>query len=110
MTDTGIMEQYFKARGWDRVKKPPHVWVKDKVLVWAYVELPPILTDFPAFKQHVLEVMGKERLHLYVNTYEEYNEVNWRGKCGEAVAWENIDNNNILHAAVIAATRYWKEK
>ena len=132
MTDIKIIEAYFVARGWRWQELPnskqPRVfgwWYLGKKL-WNSHEmiivndqnytppshgelLPNILKSFPDFKREVLEVMEDEDIHLFVITFKIGNCVEWRGRVGECKEWEEIKSNNILHAAVIAATQYFKE-
>jgi len=114
MTDNEITEAYFVARGW---------WKKTEGynLGWYGVDdyhgtpLPNILESYPAFKQHVLEVMGEEGFSYDIisNTTKLVKFFMWYGQFeGHPVLRDyiaEIKDNNILHAAVIAATRYFNE-
>ena len=108
MTDNEIIERYFKARGWMsivRVGGDICNWWDGKSVKGVYAP-PLILTDFPAFKEHVLEPMHEEEFILYV--FSSY--IEWTRKNPSSNRRCKIVDNNILHAAVIAATRYWESK
>ncbi|MCH7650671.1 MAG: hypothetical protein IIA63_05860 [Nitrospinae bacterium] len=132
MTDTEIIEQYFKARGWEYYDEPPLAWkqFKDKYgldnddyIGWyrngicAYDELPSILTDFSAFKAHVLKVMEEEGYYpcmvLRERRIPAIQDFYWRHNTNPYMKpdyQEEIIDNNILHAGVISAARYFKEQ
>lgn len=99
MKDNEIVEAYFKAYGVN--PNFPHS-----------LKLPNILDHYPAFKEHVLEVMEGEGYGFRVN----FAEIVWRENQGfmedrnKETLSELFLDNNILHAAVIAATRYFEEK
>jgi len=130
MTDNDITEAYFVARGWEWKK-----YLKDPLDYWywefngkavseysrhenySYSYLPNILESYPDFKQHVLEVMDFEEYRLLINELivggVPHTYLDWSRKrlAGEYPFYkEIIKDNNILHAAVIAATRYFEEK
>ncbi|KKK47777.1 hypothetical protein LCGC14_3151790, partial [marine sediment metagenome] len=105
-----ITEAYFKARGWtlDSLKYPYMGWFD-----WEgrkYSDLPNILESFPAFKEHVLEVMEEEEHSLEIVGYKKGMGVRWKGWEHMKVYSQLVKDLNFLHAAVIAATKYWEEK
>ena len=116
--DRDIIERYFVALGWKQSKNGLVGNVVVKSGDWfsgfpeTYKELPPILTDFPTFKEHVLEVMEEEDykfnlVHLvYGGPLFEWIDID-EEPCKKSLR-EPIENNNIFHAAVIAATRYFE--
>lgn len=117
MTDTEIIERYFVARGWYHRTYDDHA---PRIYLWYLpdgknfgVELPPILTDFQAFKEHVLEVMDGDGFYVTIalstsgGLYLIWANSFLKGKVAFS---EVIKNNNILHAAVISATGYFEGK
>lgn len=108
MTDNEIIERYFQARGWVECQEDYGVsefWLAPDCN--NFDELPNILESFPAFKQYVLEPMGEEGIKMLVT----FNSVRWqKAKGGAVIDYEIYKDNNILHAAVIAATKYWEQK
>ena len=120
-----ITEKYFRAIGWEYhlyldkcfqdepwFEQSPHnkiVW--DECLY--HEELPNITQFFPDFKLHVWEKM-RMKMYIWKPTIDPYAIVRQRLNeiegCPEAVAQEEIKNNEILEAAVIAATRYFETK
>lgn len=131
---TDIVERYFLALGWLRVKRHEfyagvrlgdapceYLWVEKYEEVRKpdpkyYADLPNILESFPAFKEFVLERMEGGGYSYYIadvmseaSGYEWGKELSWQNK-GHSEYNELIIDNEILKAAVIAATRYWEEK
>lgn len=112
MTDNDIKEAYFKARGWwehESQYDGSYWWDKNGNSTHIPVlpdSLPNILEHYPDFKEHVLEVMLRDYYKLTVYG----GSVTWRGAWDYQKEIEEIKDNNILHAAVIAATRYFEEK
>lgn len=132
ITDNDIVESYFKALGaeWKPFMKESELWHWGWILhnepepirgrTWskpdcvAYSEnvehpFPNILDSFPDFKKWVLEVMGEEG---YVLTSSGNQWAYWLYlmDAEHPIFDEPIKDNNILHAAVIAATRYLEGK
>jgi len=121
MTDTEITEAYFKARGWTYESNAINKyfwWMPDKQLgrqVTYGLELPPILTDYPVFKEHVLEVMGEETGKDGKQNYQLAFDGSvawwWTESYGVISEYRERDaEGHILRAAVIAATRYFEGK
>ena len=122
MTDTEITEAYFVARGCfikqqirkegeNKFKMRDYWCLPDgEFIEWDDYGLPKILESYSAFKEHVLEVMGGENFRLTMS----FSEVSWitlKGPFLDRVSiGEKIKGNDILHAAVIAATRYFEGK
>lgn len=112
MTDNERVEEYFKALGWLPVT---HKNYPDTILYWLspskieFGSLPNILESFPDFKKWVLEVMEGEG---YVLTSSGNQWAYWLYlmDAEHPIFDEPIKDNNILHAAVIAATRYLEGK
>lgn len=110
--DLLICERYFKARGWElREFEKSNTWYAPfpsnaSGFAPRGLKLPPILTDFPAFKEHVLEVMAEESCThiLGSNVWLWYRDEEPR-----IFIDAEIKYNNILHAAVQSATRYFEE-
>ena len=118
-------EKYFKARatsfrkiifgGYEEYSE----WVEgvNAYLVdgeWVRNDRYDLTQSYPDFKKWVLEKMWLEGYKMiigdltvggYMHTYVEWN---WRKK-ETAIYKEIIKNNEILEAAVVAATRYWEE-
>ncbi len=112
MTDNEIIERYFKARGWKPKKLmggliPTGDWLDpDNNL---YESLPNILIDFSAFKREVLEPMQGEEYCLEVDGL--HGCVSWFDDPFDGPRYDEvIEDNEILRAAVIAATRYLENK
>ena len=107
-----ITEKYFRAIGWryvDQIGNNPYGW-----FLGSYhhrsLELPNITESFSAFKKWVLEkmVLGDGRPMKYSIGIERGDDWNWWAD--HTTYSEPIKNNEILEAAVIAATRYFKGK
>ena len=123
MTPTEITEAYFKARGWTYSliiyahnlaigeDRPSHLWcspaIKGQTRSSRYKlkGLPNILESFSAFKEHVLEVMGEEGFTVAIM----FGDFMWVSKKKDSLE-EPIKDNDILTAAVLAATRYFESK
>ena len=115
MTDQQITEAFFVARGkcGEYIFKDG-LWIAPNSQPVSCVEFmpnaPDILNSYPDFKREVLEVMEEEwGLSLFVSSIW----VEWRGidKAYNDIRIRTaLKDNNILHAAVIAATRYWENK
>lgn len=100
MTDNEIIYAYFKAR----------FNLKENEVIPIYSSYS-ILESFPDFKREVLEVMEGEGYFLILDKRRAL----WIAKENYDVAidevfWNTIKDNEILRAAVIAATRYFKDK
>jgi len=119
MTDTEITEAYFVARGWTTgpYKNIAYIWRDQNGE--PHDELPNILNSYPNFKQHVLGVMGEAGYKFEVTARgdketREWSSAEWnkyekfQGFVNDN--YEEIKDNNILHAATIRATRYFEEK
>ena len=107
-SNQAVCEAYFKARGWEFKSTPMHesFYWEDADLNSHGDTLPNILESFPDFKREVLEVMRKEGKELEVKRCKNgFFMVFWDYLCRE-----KIINDEILKAAVIAATRYWESK
>lgn len=117
LTNQEIIEVYFKALGWKAYTHPMagFGYLKDKEGN-RHKTLPNILESFPDFKEHVLGVMEGEGWEFIIEDGVFF----WvrllpESKCEhnprhtEDISEETKDNN-ILHAAAIAATRYLEEK
>ena len=123
MTDNEVTEAYFRALGWKRFKdrrddgsghgRNENVtgWVDSDGEEW--YDLPNILESNSAFTEHVLEVMEGEGYKLSICEINQtsrgsYTAFIWSGT--RVTKAEEIKDNNIFRAAVIAATRYFEEK
>ena len=81
----------------------------------ACVKFPSILESYPAFKEHVLEVMEGEfwpQIKILASRIDKSYQLFWVWTCikNKEAFIQEIKSNNILHAAVISATRYWESK
>lgn len=120
MTNNEIIEAYFRARGWEQVMSIHEGDYLEENPYWKNPngferkDLPNILESYSAFKEHVLEVMEGEGYGFSI-------EYEWDDNNGSVRSWywinhkygdfaKEIEDNNILHAAVIAATRFWESK
>jgi len=122
-----ITENYFKTQGWMRVPSYAfyagikindsgwdNFWVPSELEVRSpdpkyYKELPDITQSFSDFKKFVLEPMEGEDFYFEADLL--HDSVQWRIEPFDGPKYmEVIENNEILEAGVIAATRYWKEK
>ena len=95
-----ITEKYFRAIGWGWQNFEP-------------VNLPDITQSFADFKLHVLKKMEEEGYEFAIHnniTYLAYWQNSPGGIIGENVLKYPIKDNEILSAAVVAATRYFKTK
>ena len=107
-----ITEKYFRAIGWK--PKPfssvcPDAWGPKETSAADACSLPNITQSFPDFKKWVLEKMEGEKMHLLLclpgsvvwgrDSIKDYTQ--------EA---EYIVDNEILEAAVVAATTYFEGK
>ena len=114
MTNNEITEAYFVARGWERLVTK-HKYGCDSIQ-WIspgrnfFYFLPNILESFPDFKREVLEVMEEEEHSLEIVGYKKGMGVRWKGWEHMKVYSQLVKDLNFLHAAVIAATKYWEEK
>jgi len=109
--DNQIIESYFLALGWvpydadaNNNIEPKRWW--NPINHMKLEELPPILTDYPAFKEHCLLPMEKEGFWFTVNA----STIIWAAKLSNGAFGETIKSNNILHAAVKGATSYFEGK
>ena len=127
MTDNEITEAYFRAREWKRFKdrrddgsghgRNENVtgWVDSDGKEW--YDLPNILESNSAYIREVADVMEGEGYVLFVVQDRALSgivkAVEWRQDRALGIqicARQEIKNNNIPRAAVIAATRYFEEK
>ena len=110
MPDNEIIERYFKARGWEFTDTiMPAYWRLPNRGIIPYGSEPNILESFPDFKEHVLEPMGEEGCIGLIEAMDcDPPRLFFVWDFGEGASNEEIKDNNILHAAVIAATRYFK--
>ena len=97
-------EKYFEALGW--VKKTSAY----SFVVWIHKDgiaetLPNITQSYPDFKKWVLEKMEGEGWRFFTI----FNYATFADKDGNEIDAE-IKNNEILEAAVEAATRYFSQK
>jgi hypothetical protein len=121
MNKQQAIEEYFKALGfkWGVLPKMLHGTEKD---VWCWMskkegyktqfkELPNITQHYPDFKKWVLDKMEGEGMRFEIVGYVAQF---YKGSAlffdKDTVAYEEIKDNEILEAAVIAATRYWEGK
>jgi len=107
MTDNSITEAYFVARGFRKMHIDSAMWKLPNGTAFG-LELPNILTSYPDFKEHVLEVMGEDGWVLEIENEWVWWKLPDRPTMPQLT--HEIKSNNILHAAVIAATRYFEEK
>ena len=136
LADWKIKEAYFKARGLLKIHEEENgkylmfdgsisgrIFAKNRTTIPSthFKFLPNILESYSAFKEHVLEVMAAEDRYPYITYKDDFRQIFiWGRKCDFAgrgkylnmsgIKGEEMKDNNILHAAVIAATRYWEEK
>ncbi len=104
-TDEELAARYFKALGW--TPRADGEWF-DSNGNWKE-RLPNILEHYPDFKKWVLEVMEGEGYGYSIDyCFQWGNEFSDNARL--KFIREEIKSNNILHAAVIAATRYFEEK
>lgn len=122
MIDTEIIERYFVARGWvpydadaNNNIEPKRWW--NTINHMKLEELPKILTDYPAFKEHVLEVMGKEGALPFITWMDNKDGSYWRSAgwdiphpTEEIIFGTEIFDNNMLHPFIIGATEYFEGK
>ena len=119
---TDVTEEYFRALGWKRkintkdsyctapITNPEAGPDNDERLYWS--AYPNITQNYPDFKKWVLEKMEGEEAELRVI----HGGVKWVVPMDEftysELTFESTvhNGNEILEAAVIAATRYWREK
>ena len=115
-------ENYFKALGWhlSRPHQPNGSWDFHDGEKWICIsKLPNINQAFPDFKKWVLEKMEGEGYKLEVDPV--YDEVDWfsmklltrknnEEQSKSKLLVEPTKDNEILEAAVVAATRYWEGK
>ena len=138
MTDIEITEAYFVARGWTWKDKVhlylPEQPTEDKFCSkcgkttpyrsegWHgpdgehYWELPPIIDHYPAFREHVLEVMREDGWKFLIEDGVFF----WIRLLPESECSHNprhtedfgvdIKDNDLLKAGIIASTRYWEAK
>jgi len=109
-------ENYFTALGWEYwkdEKNPNGLWVKYEPSIedgLHFEVLPNITQSFPDFKKWVLEKMEKDGYKLTVSAI--LSAVGWvpvnsnKIETIETHGCVGIKNNEILEAAVIAATSY----
>lgn len=111
MTDNEITEEYFKALG----MRVPIVTKTDE---WGQTKttLPlgrpiNILESFSAFDEFVQRVMAERNYRMYVTLLDHGGyKVGWKHSYTGDPFEEIIFDRKIPRAAVIAATRYFKEK
>ena len=119
MDDRETTEAYFVARGWsawpftihpgsEQGWLPPGKELLEANLIY---ELPNILGSFSAFREHALEVMEEKGWEFLISEGDSFSDrpyVVWNQLQGGGLIQAEIIDNNILHAAVIGATRYFK--
>lgn len=110
LSDDQIIENFFLARGWEAYTHPMvgFGYLKDKEGN-KYKQLPKILESFPDFKREVMDVMEDNGFYPIIKKKELgglYFVWDNRWMQSKPTLEELIIDNNILHAAVIAATRY----
>ena len=108
MTNNEITEAYFVARGFKQ-RENSAMWRDSQGKAFG-IELPNILKSFPDFKREVLEVMEEEEHSLEIVGYKKGIGVRWKGWEHMKVYSQLVKDLNFLHAAVIAATRYWESR
>lgn len=103
-----ITENFFKARGWEpSTGNNPHWFVKSETEpeTSCYKTLPNITQSFPDFKKFVLEPIHAEGHYFVFETREVHLHF-----YPDPLLTVEIINNEILEAAVVAATRYFEDK
>ena len=101
-------EKYFRAIG---CKPKPHAynsWNDPAGKRLCMSGLPDITQSFADFKLHVLEKMEGEKFSL--NLEDDGGNICWRNPLPFTEIWQDVIDNEILEAAVVAATRYFEEK
>ena len=109
-----VTEKYFRALGWvqceghDALMSLPY-WEAPETLQGTLTleQLPNITQSYPDFKKFVLEKMEGDYFVLIVmSTF-----IEWKNMEVENSSYtKTIKDNEILEAAVIAATRYFENK
>ena len=99
-----MVERYFRALGWERkciTLGGSMDWRSPNGVNYG-AELPNILEHFPSFKKWVLEEMEKRGYKLVVSTLWS----SWYAGAENPVYETKIKDNEVLEAAIIAATNY----
>ena len=102
-------ENYFKALGWEKIKGGWRSPETETELIWSVTSLPNITQSYPDFKKWVLEKMEGEGWRYEIEDGTGYWMKYIEEECCGSLE-HVIKDNEILEAAVIAATRYWEEK
>ena len=101
MKDTEIIERYFVARG----------LAQQEAIDMEMYDFPEILTDFPAFIEHVIIPMEANDLFLKVDMWD--RSIAWVNRNEDSLDYQDsvqyisFKDFEVLKAAVIGATEYY---